>query len=171
MRRILLLLVAGLTLLAWFAFPRGPEPAVATPSEFSTVSFAAVRAPVELPRPKFTRTIYAATHLAGASVMLDACAGPIAVDLGGSRPVLVAEHNYCGGSAWIPHVNMGDAVELKGDGIEPGTYVVTEIRFQLRHEAIVRDLPAADAVLQTCVTKEKMILVGLNRLDPVTGLP
>ncbi|MCW2800777.1 MAG: hypothetical protein JWQ70_2249 [Aeromicrobium sp.] len=106
--------------------------------------------------------MYSATQLAGAGVMLDACAGPIAIHLGPGRPILVAQHDYCGGTAWMPKLNLGDAVKLTGDGIYPGIYVVTEIRYQIRDEATVGDLPDADAVLQTCVTKKKLILVGLN---------
>lgn len=133
------------------------------PSSLQTASIPAVNPPpVKVPKPKFSRAIYAATQLAGAPVMLDACHGPIAVRLGAGRPVLVAQHNYCGGLAWMPKLNLGDGVKLKGDGIYPGIYVVTEIRFQIRDEATVGDLPDADAVLQTCVTKHKLILVGLD---------
>lgn len=132
------------------------------PAQLQTAAIAEVTKPVAVPKPRFTRTMYAATQLAGAPVMLDACHGPIAIKLGDGQPVLVAQHDYCGGAAWIPKLNFGDGVRLKGDGVAPGIYVVTEIRYQIRKEATVGDLPDADAVLQTCVTKHKLILVGLD---------
>ncbi|MDX6277298.1 MAG: hypothetical protein QOJ72_1426 [Nocardioidaceae bacterium] len=167
MRRLLVLL-AGLVallgvLVAVSSLSSQSSATAAPPSSLQTAQMPAVSAPpVKAPRPRFTRTMYAATQMAGAPVMLDACHGPIAVRLGAGRPVLVVQHDYCGGLAWMPKLNYGDAVKLKGDGIDPGTYVVTEIRFQIRKEATVGDLPNADAVLQTCVTKHKLILVGLD---------
>lgn len=168
MKRVILVFASVAVITAVLTLSsRSTGSASVAPSRLETASFANLSAPPEPPpKPKFTRTIYAATQLAGASVMLDACHGPIAVNLGKRRPVLVAEHNYCGGSAWMPKINLGDAVRLKGDGIEPGIYVVTEVRFQLRRKAKVRDLPEADAVLQTCVSKKKMVLVGLKKFDP-----
>lgn len=121
-----------------------------------------------LPKAKFTRTMYAAAELKSHTTFLDVCHGPIAVDLGERNPVLVAEHDYCGGSAWIPKLGMGQAVALDGDGITDGTYQVTAIKFVQRGEAKVRDLPDADAVLQTCISKTEMVLVGIDRLEQVT---
>jgi hypothetical protein len=166
MRRLLVLLagiVAVLGALVTAPSLSSQSTAIAAaPSSLQTAQMPAVSAlPAKVPKPKFIRTMYAATQLAGAADKLDACHGPIAVELGAGRPVLVAQHDYCGGAAWIPRLNIGQAVKLKGDGIYPGVYVVTEIQHQIRHEATVGDLPDADAVLQTCVTKHTLILVGL----------
>lgn len=171
MRRMILAMTGAAVLLAAVLLVNGPAepPAVSAPSHLETASIQTLTRPAPLakaPKPKFTRTIYASVKLAGASPLLDACQGPIAVKLGRDRPVLVAEHNYCGGLAWMPALDTGDAVRLKGDGVEDGIYVVTEIRFQLRRKAMVKDLPRTDAVLQTCVSTDKMILVGVNKFDP-----
>lgn len=115
------------------------------------------------PDVKFTRHIYANTTLDGVPVMLDACQGPISVRLGPRNSVLVAEHDYCGGSAWIPKLKNGDGVKLSGDGVRAGVYEVTEIRYGLRRKAMVKDMPRTDVVLQTCVTKTKLVLVGLEK--------
>ena len=162
MGRLMVLLAGVAALLAVLSFSGETTASASLPSSLQTASIPSVSAPpVKVPPPRFTRTMYAATQMAGAGVMLDACHVPIAVDLVGNWPVLIAQHDYCGGSAWIPKLNNGDAVRLKGDGVVAGTYVVTEIRYQLRGKAKVRDMPDADAVLQTCVTKHKLILVGL----------
>jgi hypothetical protein len=173
MKRLLALSVGASVLLALFVSTSSGDlvATVTSPSRLESASMASVGRTVTLPlpKPRFTRTMYASVKLPGASVMLDACDGPIAVDIGKKSTVLIAQHDYCGGSAWISKLGMGDAVALKGDGVTPGTYVVTEIRFQLRNAgATVGDLPKTDAVLQTCVSKTKMVLVGLEKLDPVT---
>lgn len=131
-------------------------------SQFVTVQLPTIVSP---PDPMFSRTIYAQTSIQGVQVMLDACHGPIAVPLGPNRPVLVAEHDYCGGSDWIPKLSRGDAVALVGEGAPAQLFVVEEIRYQIRREAQVRDLPASDVVLQTCVTPTKVVLVGLKRFS------
>jgi hypothetical protein len=162
MRRVMVLLTGITALLAVLSFSSHTTATASPPTSLQTASIPAVAKPVVVPKPKFTRTMYATTKLAGAADMLDACKGPIAVNVGAGQPVLVAEHNYCGGTAWIPKLKLGDAVELKGEGVFPGIYVVTEIRFDIRQEATVGDLPDTEAVLQTCVTKHKLILVGVN---------
>jgi hypothetical protein len=170
MRRLVVLLTGVAALLAVLSFSSHTTASASPPSSLQTASIPEVSGPpVKVPKPKFTRTMYAATQLAGAGVMLDACHGPIAVRLGVGRPVLVAQHNYCGGTAWMPKLNLGDGVRLNGDGIYPGIYVVTEIRFQIRNEATVGDLPDAEVVLQTCVTKHKLILVGLDWVGTVAS--
>ena len=118
------------------------------------------------PSAKFERTIYATSSLARSELMLDFCRGPIAIDVGDHRPVLVAEHDYCGGLEWIPRLDEGEAVALSGDGVEDGTYVVATIEHVRRGHTKVRDLPPTDVVLQTCVSPEKMVLVGMKRFDP-----
>jgi hypothetical protein len=82
--------------------------------------------------------------------------------------VLVAEHDYCGGSAWMPKVGKGDAVRLSGEGVKAGTYVATTIKHVPRRLTKVRDLPDTDIVLQTCISPNTMVLVGMDLFDPVT---
>lgn len=118
------------------------------------------------PKARFTRTTVAATSLADSTTALDACAGPVAVQLGDDRPVLVAEHDYCGGSAWISRLRRDDAVALDGVGVVADTYVVTGLETEHRGEARVRDLPAAHVVLQTCISPGEIVLVSLDRYQP-----
>ena len=168
MRRLIVLLTGVAALLF---VPSWSAQTTATASPLSSLQSASIPTvsgpPVKVPEPRFTRAMYATTQLAGASVMLDACHGPIAVDLVGNWPVLIVQHDYCGGSAWIPKLNYGDTVSLKGDGVVPGIYVVTELRYQLRGKAKVRDLPAGDAVLQTCISKTELVMVALDRVGAV----
>ncbi|MGH3457269.1 hypothetical protein [Aeromicrobium sp.] len=111
---------------------------------------------------RFSRTISRGADLGSADSALDACAGPVAVDLGESRPVLVAEHDYCGGSVWIPKLDAGDVVSLVGPGIRRGLYVADDIKLVPRDDSRVRDLPDAAVVLQTCISQTTMVLVGLQ---------
>src|SRR5688572_10980509 len=71
---------------------------------------------------KFSRTIAKFTDLESVDPALDACAGPVAVHLGDDHPKLVAEHDYCGGSDWMPKLGPNDIVQLTGPGIEAGLY-------------------------------------------------
>lgn len=140
------------------------------PSTLQTVSFDRVGKPVPVPEVKFTRTIYATSNLARSELMLDFCRGPIAIDVGEHRPVLVAEHDFCGGTAWMPKLAMGEAIKLSGDGVRDGIYVVTTIGNGIRGKTRVRDLPDADIVLQTCVTTDKTVLVGMELFDPTATI-
>ncbi|MCW2830864.1 MAG: hypothetical protein JWP31_1556 [Aeromicrobium sp.] len=126
-------------------------------------------APQPPPKARFTRAVYARSKLQQSTLMLDLCRGPIAVDLGEDRPVLVAEHDYCGGSAWISRLDEGDAVKLSGHGVQSGTYVVTDLVVEQRGDAKIGDLPAADVVLQTCISPGEMVLVAADRFDPTVG--
>jgi hypothetical protein len=163
------LLLAGAAVLL-LTSGSGSTSVASGPTALETATLATIAAPAQparpAPDPKFTRTIYATSTLARSELMLDFCRGPIAVDLGHDRPVLVAEHDFCGGSAWMPRLGEGDAVKLSGDGVEDGTYVVSTIEHAVRGQAKVRDLPDTDIVLQTCVTPKQMVLVGLDRFDP-----
>jgi hypothetical protein len=162
MKRLMVLLTGVVALLAVLSFSSHDTATASPPASLQTASIPALSGPVKVPRPKFTRTMYAATQLARSDAKIDACRGPVAIALGAGRPVLVAQHDYCGGSAWMPKLKLDDGVRLKGDGIYPGIYVVTKISHQTRHEATVGDLPNAVAVLQTCVSKHTMVLVGLE---------
>lgn len=161
---VVLALVAGALL--WWGGPDDPEPrAAATPTPAPSAS---VRpAPVlesTLPDPAFRRTMSAAGVPATYDGLLDRCAGPVAIDMGDDVPLLVAEHDYCGGSAWIPRLDTDDVVELDGPGVEDGEYRVTEIGHATRKQATVDDLPPGEVVLQTCISQTQMVLVALQRV-------
>ncbi|MGI9085582.1 MAG: hypothetical protein ACR2FE_09875 [Aeromicrobium sp.] len=115
---------------------------------------------------RFSRSIAKLTLLADVEPALDACAGPVAVFLGEQHPMLVAEHDYCGGSAWIPKLERDDVVSLTGVGVGPGLYTTGEIKLVPREGSHVKDLPDADVVLQTCISRTKMVLVGLRAAPP-----
>lgn len=86
-------------------------------------TFVEPEAPV--PDARFTRAVMGPTTMPGSGVMLDLCRGPVAIDLGDTYPLLIAEHDYCGGSAWISRLTDGDVVEMTGEGVDPGSYVVS----------------------------------------------
>ncbi len=115
---------------------------------------------------KFSRTIAKFTDLESVDAALDACAGPVAVYLGEGRPKLVAEHDYCGGSAWMPKLDANDIVQLTGPGVEAGLYKAETIKYVPRYDSTVDDMPDGDVVLQTCVSKTRMVLVGLRLAAP-----
>lgn len=145
--------------------PLGDQPG--SGRNFSRVSLSAVAEPVAFarptPKPTYTRTIYATATIDSVAKQIDKCRGPVAVLMQGGT-VLVAEHDYCGGAAWIGKISVGQAVRLSGPGIDPGIYVADELRYQLRGKAKVSDLPDYDVVLQTCVTKTELVLVGMTRV-------
>jgi len=158
MKRMVVLLV-GLVALAALAITAqsqsGDAPLASAP--------AVVDAPRPAPEPQFTRTMYADSDLKGSIKLLDDCKGPVAVWLGDERPTLVAENDYCGGSDWMPKLKVGQAVKLDGKGVEPGIFVVTGLTYETRNKVTVGDLPKADVVLQTCVTKTRLVLVAMKR--------
>ena len=117
---------------------------------------------------KFSRTIAKFTDLESVEPALDACAGPVAVYIGDDHPKLVAEHDYCGGSDWMPKLETNDVVQLTGPGIETGLYAAETIKYVPRYDSTVSDIPDGDVVLQTCVSRTKMVLVGLRYAAPVT---
>lgn len=139
-----------------------------TPTAIQTATLDQITRPATPPKAKFVRTIFATSSLQRSEVMLDFCKGPIAVDVGDHRPVLVAEHDYCGGLEWVPKLGKGEAIKLSGDGVKDGTYVVKTIGHGIRGETKVRELPDTDIVLQTCVSQNTMILVGMDLFEPVT---
>jgi hypothetical protein len=121
--------------------------------------------PRPAPEPRFSRTTFGLTNLDGSDAMLDKCKGPVAVWLGNARPTLIAEHDYCGGMFWMSKLKEGDAVELDGKGVDDGIFVVTSLKYETRHQVTVGDLPEADVVLQTCITKTRLVLVGMERFE------
>ena len=169
MKRILAaLVVAAIAVVAVTLLSSGSDspPASTGPAALQTASLDQVSKPVPPPKAKFVRTIFATSSLESSELMLDFCKGPIAVFVGHHRPVLVAEHDYCGGLAWMPKLGKGDAIKLSGDGVQDGTYVVTTIEHGIRNKTKVRDLPDTDIVLQTCVSHNTMVLVGMDLFDP-----
>ena len=162
MRRLILLFVGLVALVAVGVMAQSPaDDATTSPRRTEVTDTPPRPAPV----PRFTRTTYAATDLDGATALLDVCKGPVAVWLGAQRPVLIAEHDYCGGSSWMSRVKIGDAVKIGGEGVDDGIFVVTSLKYETRNEVKVGDLPDADAVLQTCVTKTRLVLAGLERFE------
>jgi hypothetical protein len=115
---------------------------------------------------KFSRGIAKYTDLESVEPALDACAGPVAVYLGDQHPRLVAEHDYCGGSDWMPKLDRDDVVQLTGPGVEAGLYTTETIKYVPRYESTVKDIPDGDVVLQTCISKTTMVLVGLQLVAP-----
>lgn len=111
---------------------------------------------------RFSRVMAKATDLENVDPALDACAGPVAVDVGDDRPLLIAEHDYCGGSSWIPKLEADDVVQLMGPGVDAGLYSATEITTVPRYDSTLADLPDTDVVLQTCISRDEMVLVGLD---------
>lgn len=124
--------------------------------------------PEPTPKAKFTRTIWTSTKLAEIDAALDQCRGPVSADLGADKPVFVAEHDYCGGSVWMWKLDVDDAVELNGKGVDEGLYVVSELRyFPRKSGAQVADLPPGDVVLQTCVSTTKMVFIALEKREVI----
>lgn len=170
-RLLAALVVATTAVLAVALLDSGSESpqASSTPTAIQTATLDQITTPaVTPPKAKFVRRIFAASSLQRSEVMLDFCKGPIAVDVGDHRPVLVAEHDYCGGLEWVPKLGKGEAIKLSGDGVKDGTYVVKTIGHGIRGETKVRELPDTDIVLQTCVSQNTMVLVGMDRFEPVT---
>ena len=141
-------------------------PASSAPTALESATLDQVTRLTTPPKPKFVRTIFATSSLKRSEFMLDFCKGPIAVFVGEHRPRLIAEHDYCGGLEWMPKLGKGDAIKLSGDGVKDGTYVVKTIGHAPRLKAKVRDLPDTDIVLQTCVSQNTMVLVGMDLFVP-----
>lgn len=119
--------------------------------------------PVASSDARFSRAMAKVIDLDHVDPALDACAGPVAVLLGDEHPVLVVEHDYCGGSGWISKLAANDVVQLSGPGIDEGLYTTEVVKYVPRYDSTVEDLPQADVVLQTCVSRSEMVLVGLVR--------
>lgn len=151
---------------AWFANDRTDSQVVTTSATISQTTLPRVTAP---PDPRFSRDIFAAADLDDSIRYIDKCAGPVAIDVGDDQPVLIAEHDYCGGSAWISELSDGDAVSLSGPGVNDGLYVVQRQKVETRGKADVGDLPAGDVVLQTCISKTELVLVGLTKYQAETA--
>lgn len=159
MKRMIVLLVGVVALIAVVITAQSQS------DDLPLASPAVADAPRTAPEPRFTRTMYASSGLDESTKLLDDCKGPVAVWLGEERPTLVAEHDYCGGSEWVSKVKVGDAVKIGGEGVDDGIFVVTNLTYETRNEVTVGDLPEADVVLQTCVTKTRLVLVGMERFE------
>ncbi|WP_332643981.1 hypothetical protein [Aeromicrobium sp.] len=161
MRRMIVLVVGVVALAVIVVAGYRPTGNVAEAAKASVVD----PQPRPAPEPRFSRTTYGVTNLDGSDAMLDECKGPVAVFLGEARPTLVAEHDYCGGMFWMARLKEGDAVKLDGKGVDDGIFVVTSLKYETRNQVTVGDLPEADVVLQTCVTKTRLVLVGMERYE------
>ena len=168
MRRMLaVLVVAAAAVLGVTLLNPGSEPPDSWgPTGLQGTTLAPVSKPQPPPKARFVRTIFATSTLEHSELMLDFCKGPVAVPVRGGRSIIVAEHDYCGGLEWMPKLGVGDAIKLSGDGVQNGTYVVATITHAIRGKATVRDLPHTDIVLQTCVSHNTMVLVGMNLYLP-----
>ncbi len=138
------------------------EATAAQPSRLATAALPAVRE-VFTGKASYARSTVATSTIARVESRIDKCDGPVAVPL--VSKILIAEHDYCGGAEWIGRLKVGQAVVLSGPGVTPGTYVADVLSYQLRGKALVSDLPDSDVVLQTCVSKTKLVLVGMRRVD------
>ena len=165
------LLVAGVVVVALFL--GRPlyldEPRVDPYLTFVTAHLDVIRTePIASSDARFARDIAKFTVLDHVESALDACAGPVAVSLGDDWPVLVAEHDYCGGSSWMPKLNANDVVQLTGPGIAEGLYTAETIKYVPRYESKLADMPDGDVVLQTCISRTEMVLVGLRYVSADT---
>ena len=118
---------------------------------------------------KFARDITKVTDLDHVDAALDSCGGPVAVYTGHRHPMLIAEHDYCGGSDWMPKIDTNDIVQLTGRGVDSGLYTAETIKFVPRYGSTLGDLPDGDVVLQTCVSRTRMVLVGLRYAAPISA--
>ena len=150
---------------------RSDSSASAGPVSYSPAHLETAALPTVLPvyvgKVSYTRTTVATSTIAGVEKRIDKCDGPVAVPLGST--VLVAEHDYCGGAQWMGRIEVGQAIKLSGPGVATGTYVADELRYQLRGKAKVSDLPAGDVVLQTCVSKTELVLVGMHMVQTISS--
>jgi hypothetical protein len=118
---------------------------------------------------KFARTITKFTDIDHVDPALDACAGPVAVYTGRRHPMLVAEHDYCGGSDWMPKIDTNDVIQLTGRGVDSGLYTAVTIKHVPRYDSTLGDLPDGDIVLQTCVSRTRMVLIALRYAAPISA--
>ena len=93
---------------------------------------------------------------------IDRCVGPVAITIP-DAPLLITEHDYCGGTGRIASLRKGDRVQVAGGGGVNGTYKVVSIRYVPKGSStsVLRGLGAV--VLQTCVGNS-VVLVGINRI-------
>lgn len=135
--------------------------------EFRTAVLPGVAGPDRI-TPAFSRDMYAAATLDTFSGPLDACQGPVAIDIPARNAVLVSEHDYCGGAEWISKLSAGQIVWLSGPGVAEGLYKITERQVHPRKITTVGQMPQAPVVLQTCISSSEMVLVAaVPMLDAV----
>jgi hypothetical protein len=145
------------------------EPRVDPYLTFVTAHLDVIRTePIKSSDARFARDIAKLVDLEHVDPALDACAGPVAVLLEGDWPVLVAEHDYCGGSSWMPRLNTNDVVQLSGPGVEQGLYLTETIKHVPRYDSKLSDLPDGDVVLQTCISRTEMVLIALQYVSKAT---
>jgi hypothetical protein len=93
---------------------------------------------------------------------LDLCRGPVAIPMG-SLPLLVAEHDYCGGKTRFATRRAGDIVAVTGAKDADGTYQVTTTRTVPKGSSTSLLKGMGDIVLQTCVG-DTLYLAGAVRI-------
>lgn len=92
---------------------------------------------------------------------INACNGPVEIDWG-IYPTEIAEHDYCGGTAFSA-LSAGQRVQVIGGSVA-GTYVVNgNLRYASAGSSASALNGIGDIALQTCVT-DGVILVGLDRV-------
>lgn len=92
---------------------------------------------------------------------INACTGPVEI-VWGNLPPEVAEHDYCGGSAFSS-LSAGERVRVIGGNLS-GTYVVNgQRRFATAGSSADLLRGIGDIALQTCVPGG-VILIGLDRV-------
>lgn len=126
------------------------------------VSRSAYRAVVEeSQRVALVVRVASVTTPATMQAAINRCDGPVEIDWG-FLPTEIAEHDYCGGSAFSA-LSAGQQVQVVG-GSMAGRYVVNgERRFAAAGSSAYQLDGIGDLALQTCVSGG-VILVGLDRV-------
>lgn len=97
-------------------------------------------------------------NLGNMQALVNRCSGPVAITGSVGLPLLIAEHNYCGGSGHIAARRIGQRVNVSGYG----TYRVVSRKNVVRGTSsdVIRGM--GSIVLQTCVGST-INLVGLSK--------
>jgi hypothetical protein len=111
--------------------------------------------------PALVIHIAAVTGPLGMQSAINSCQGPVEI-VWGVYPTEIAQHDYCGGSAFSA-LTAGQQVQVIGGGLT-GTYVVNgDFRYASVGSSASQLDGIGDIALQTCVT-DGVILVGLDRV-------
>lgn len=143
--------------------PPAPRPVVAAPKRVeSVVSRSDDRRQTPPPAVSLVITIASIASPATMQSAINDCLGPVEIDWG-YFPTEIAEHDFCGGSAFSS-LSTGQRVRVVGGGM-PGVYVVNgQRRFAAAGSSADQLNGMGDIVLQTCVS-DGVILVGLDRVS------
>ena len=121
---------------------------------------------------KFSRSIAKITDLDHVDPALDACAGPVAVYLG-ARPSHARRR-----ARLLRRLGL-DAEDRRerrrpADAAWASSRASTRaetIKYVPRYDSTLSDMPDGDVVLQTCVSRTRMVLVGLRYAAPARPDP